>query len=252
MEFSIDPSPSEQVVFSHYDPVTFPKFRIVFERTGKNDEIQVLAQPPEEADTAIVMENRSDKEVTALKYNWVLIGGDGDVKMQTVSLDSYVTNFYRALLRPKERMLITRVGTVDEAVIDHVQGGGGAISAGISFRDHHADVASLRFQVDMLLFADGEITGPDTGKFALEMRQREIAAEYVARHIRLAESEGRDVTPVLSAVEEIAMRTDPLLKWVRQYAQQYLRAMHHGTENMHEAILSQLENHPKLPKFYRP
>jgi hypothetical protein len=40
----------------------------------------------------------------------------------------------------------------------------------------------------MLLFADGEVTGPDTHRFALEMRQREIAAEFVARHIRLAES----------------------------------------------------------------
>jgi hypothetical protein len=64
-------------------------------------------------------------------------------------------------------------------------------------------VTSLRFEIDMLLFADGELAGPDTDKFAAELRGRKPAAEFVAKQIRLAEAEGRDVTPVLSALAEI-------------------------------------------------
>jgi hypothetical protein len=49
----------------------------------------------------------------------------------------------------------------------------------------------------------GEIVGPDNGRFAVELRCRQRAAEFVAKQIRLAEAEDRDVTPVPSALAEI-------------------------------------------------
>ena len=114
------------------------------------------------------------------------------------------------------------------------------------------------FDVDMLLFADGEIVGPDTGKFALELRCRQRAAEFVAEQIRLAEAESRDVSPVLSALAVIPLLRDRLYphgdfvaSWVRQYASQYLRAVHHKNEVMRRGTLRRLENHSTLPKFYR-
>jgi hypothetical protein len=128
----------------------------------------------------------------------------------------------------------------------------------VDFRDSIAEVTSLAFVVDMLMFADGEIVGPDDGKFAGELRCRRRAAEFVAKQVRPAEAESRDVTPVLSAPAEFPILNDPLYppgdfitRWIRQHASQYLRAVHHSDDFLRAATLRRLENHRLLPRYYR-
>jgi hypothetical protein len=258
MDLTIGPSPSDQIAVSRYDSAVFPNFRIIFEVARDEGALHLLAQPAEEADTAVVMENCGDRDVTALQYAWVMTDEEGKVKTHRVSFDGYGGNFYHPVLTAKKRRLITRLGAVDEGMIDHVLRGGGVIAGHVGDRYPIDNVTALRFDVDMLLFADGEIAGLDTGRFAAELRCRERAAAYVARHIRLADTEGRDPTPVLAALAEIPLvgnpghaPRDPLVNWVRRYAQEYLRAMCHKIDGMREGILSRLESHPPLPKFYR-
>jgi hypothetical protein len=121
-------------------------------------------------------------------------------------------------------------------------------------------VVLLRLEIDMLLFADGEIAGPDSSKFAAELITRKPVAEFVARQIRLAEAEHRDIAPVLSALAEVPCfgrpghaQADPLVHWTRRYAREYLRAAGRkiGNVDMREAKLRHLESRPALPKFYR-
>jgi hypothetical protein len=258
MKFAINPSPTHQVVFSRYDAALFPKFQSVFEEVRNRDAFNLLAQPREEAARALVMENRRDKDVTAMRYEWAMTNADGTVKKRTVSYDSYLLEEYHAVLPAKERKLISRMGAVDETLIDHVLAGGGVFAGGVDFRDSMAEVTSLVFTVDMLLFADGEIAGPDNGKFAEELRCRRRAAEFVAKQIRLAEAESRDVAPVLSALAEVPTFRNRLYpqggfvtSWIRQYASQYLRALHHKDDFLRTATLRRFENHATLPKFYR-
>ena len=47
------------------------------------------------------------------------------------------------------------------------------------------------------------MAGPETNRFAAELLCRKPAAEFVARQIRSAQADGRDVTPVLSALDKI-------------------------------------------------
>ena len=76
----------------------------------------------------------------------------------------------------------------------------------------------------------------------------------------MAQKEGRDVTPVLTALVEAPSigsvsrpEGDPLFNSVRHYASEYLRSMHRkmGNVDMAEAKLRHLENRPTLPNFYR-
>jgi hypothetical protein len=91
--------------------------------------------------------------------------------------------------------LITRSATVDESLIQHVLGGGGSMGGRVgSGRPSLAGVTSLQLEIDMLLFSDGEIAGPDSEKFAAELQSRKPAAEFVAKQIQLAQADGRDVT----------------------------------------------------------
>jgi hypothetical protein len=261
LDFIFGPSPSPDVVLSRYDAALFPKFRFIFQEPGSDRRFQRLAQGPEEANTSVVMENRADKDITALRYYWAVTDENGSEKKHTASSDSYTADVYDPVLRAGDRKLICRRNTVDESLIEHVLGGGSTISVSFeSRREPPVNVSSLRLDIDMLLFADGEIAGPDTDNFAAELRCRKTAALFIAKQIRLAEAEGRDVTPVLTALAEMPRfgrpryaREDPMVNGIERYARQYMWAMRHppGPFDRLAAQLRHLENQLMLPKFYR-
>jgi hypothetical protein len=259
MELTLCVSPSPEIALSCYDSVLFPKFRSIFEGSQSQSPLRLLVREPQEANTAVVMENRSDRDITALRYCWVVADEDGSEKKHTVSADSYMVDVYHPVLGRGDRKLISWSTTVDESLIDHVLRGGGYIGA--TFYSPHVDpINSLRFELDFVLFMDGEIAGPDKDRYAVQLRCRKPAAEFVAKQIRLAESKGRDVTPVLSAITEIPhignlrpAQGDLLVYWIKKYAGDYLGTVRHniGTVNSPEAKLRHLENRPVLPKFHR-
>jgi hypothetical protein len=260
MEFLLGSSPSAEISLSRYDPAIFPKFRSVFGTSDSEGSLRYLTSKPEEANTAVVMENHSDRDITALRYCWFVKGDDQSEKRHTASADSYMVDVYHPVLRHRDRKLITLSTTIDESLLDHVQGGGGFIGGGTFYRPTVGVVNSLRFEIDFVLFADGEIAGIDTDKYAAELRCRKPAAEFIVKQIRLAESEHRDVTPVLSALADMPHigsrhhgQGDPLVLWVNEYARDYLRALGRNTSSVNtpEAKLRHLENRPTLPKFYR-
>ncbi|MGA8493775.1 MAG: hypothetical protein WB711_25370 [Terriglobales bacterium] len=261
MDFAVGASPTTDVILSRYEAALFPKFRTIFEESPSESLLQFLAQPPEEAERAIVLENRASKDVTALRYQWVMTGEDGKQRTHTVSSDSYMVDVYHPVLGVGDRKLICWSATVDESLIEHVLRGGGSMVGGVgSGRASLTGVTSLRLEIDMLLFSDGEIAGPDAEKFAAELQSRKPAAEFVAKQIRLAEAEGRDVTPVVSALAEFPClgrlghaQGDPLVHWTRHYAREYLHAMRRKSEriDMREARLRHFENRPTPPRFYR-
>jgi hypothetical protein len=101
-----------------------------------------------------------------------------------------------------------------------------------------------------VVFADGEIAGPDPSHYAAELQGRKRAAEYVAKHVRLAKLEERDPTPVVAALRDMPhLRSDLLAHLVCEYARTYLRqsSMRSGLVDWTEAALKHLENRPNLP-----
>jgi hypothetical protein len=244
---------------SRYDAALFPTFRVVFESPAIDGPLRFLALSPEEAGRAVVMENHAGKDVTALVDCWTMTSEDGKTRTRTTSSDSYMVDVYHPVLRAGDRKLIMLSTSLDESLIEHVLRGGGCMGVGTR-RKPLIGVTSLRLDIDMLLFADGEITGRDSGKFARELRFRKPAAEFVAKQVRRAKDEGRDVEPVLSALAEIPClgrlghaQGDPLVHWTRHHARDYLRSMNRETTGIDwaEARLRYLENRPTLPKFYR-
>jgi hypothetical protein len=108
----------------------------------------------------------------------------------------------------------------------------------------------------LIVFIDAKSPVPTPDHFACELQGRKLAGEFVAKQIRLARAEGRDVTPVLTALAEapaLARQGDPLFRSVRHYASVFLRNMHDKTGNLDiaEAKLRHLESRPTLPNFYR-
>ena len=261
MELTIAPSPSGKILLSRYTADSYPSFRIIFEPDKDPGPLRFLAQAAAEREAAVVMVNASDKDVTALRYYWLMATAHGGVKRHRVSSDSYMVDVFHPVLKARDRKFVSRDMTVDESLIEHVLAGGGYMGGQIGSKTESFDeVKSLRLEIDMVLFADGEIAGPDSEGFAAELQCRKPAAEFVARQIRSAEKEDREVTAILSALADIPHRRpaghgqgDPMLHWVRYYVRDYLRAIPRqiGWVNIREAKLRHLESRPALPKFYR-
>ncbi len=179
----------------------------------------------------------------------------GNSRAQRLENDSYMVNVFRPVAEPHSRHLITPSADVDEASIDHVLKGGGLIGGrvrGFSANPVFAgDTAKLTFQLDLVVFEDGEIAGPDPDLYAAKLQSRRPAAEFIAKQVRMARAEHRDVTPVLSALAEAPFgRGDPLACWIQHYARDYLRHKIGGSD-AEQAALQRLENLPRLPEFYR-
>jgi hypothetical protein len=260
MQLTIFPSPSPVVVVHRYDSAAFPAFAPLFEAIAESSPLRHFVRNPEEATFSIVLENRGEKAITAWRYQWVSTSAAGERRIHKFSSDGYGVDMFRPVAEPGSRHLITPSTSVDEALLKQIGAGGGFIASVSGGKRSWTEVGELTFEIQFLLFADGEIAGPDPDHYALELQCRKRGAEFIAKQIRLAEAEGRDVTPVLSALAEAPSlgglglaQGDPLLHWVRHYAKDFLRNMHRklGEFDMREAKLRHLENRPDLPKFYR-
>ena len=111
-------------------------------------------------------------------------------------------------------------------------------------------MVALRFELDMILFEDGELAGSDIDGYAAGLQTRKPAAQFIAEQIRLALAEGRDVKSLLDALVKHRPRPNDFLaysKWL--YAMQCLSWAHH--ERGWEERLRSLENRPVMPRFYR-
>jgi hypothetical protein len=255
---NILPSPSAEIGLTPYDQAAFPTFRQVFEVHERSPLIH-LAPDPEEESVAIVFENRSGKAITGLGYRWIVTDDLGKSHTRTCFSDSYLVDVYRAMAEPGSRHLVTPSGMLDEALIEHVLGGGGHMGSGSKTRPFD-NIVEITFEIDLVLFGDGEVSGPDPDRHARELQCRKPAAEFVAKQIRRTRSAGLDVQPVLSALAEIPClgrlgqaHSDPLVQWTRHYAQDYFRHMRRTGSGVDwaEASLRHLENRPTLPKFHR-
>ena len=130
MRLQLIPSPSDYIVLTPYREKDSLVFRNVFEKMQEDSPLRHFAQDPEAAETAIVIENQSQKEITALRYRWVFVDAEGKNRKKTSSSDSYAVDVYRPVMSPGSRLLVTQAGSVDEALINRVLAGGGIIAAG--------------------------------------------------------------------------------------------------------------------------
>lgn len=256
---NIIPSPSAEVVITPYGEATFPEFRQIFEAVPEDSPLRHFARDPAEAAVSIVLENRSDKAITAWRFRWRRTDQAGKLRSSTASGDSYMTDVFRAVAEPGSRHLVGPSGTLDKRNIEHALGGGTFITITNRERGALAEVVEVSFEIDFVLFADGEIAGPDADRYATELGCRKHAAEFIARQIRLAMVEGRDATPVLTALAEMPCLgrlghgpVDALSHLVRDFAQEYLR--HQKTRlarrDATDTGLRRLETRPELPRFY--
>ena len=257
----ITSSPCPDIVITPFDEALYPEFKQIFAPHPESSPLRYFARDTAEIPLTIVLENRAGKAITGLSYRWRKLDRTGKVRNHTASSDSYFVDVFRPIAVPGSRHLIGPSGRLDEATVHYAQAGGNFIGGKIRVTSPPLpEVVEVTFEIDLIVFADGEIAGPDPDRFATLLQCRKPAAEFVARQVRLADAEGRDATPVISALAEIPHigrrghgPYDPMVHMTVTFAREYLRRVQHkiGELDMREVELRRLENRPELPKFYR-
>ena len=102
MRFTILPSPIDDVVLIPYEEGAFPKFSQLFEIPSPSSRLRFLALDPDDAATALVLENSSARAITALSYRWVMTDASGKERTHAVTSDSYMVDVYRPVLTRAE------------------------------------------------------------------------------------------------------------------------------------------------------
>jgi hypothetical protein len=240
-----------EVIFTRFDGPAFPKFEAFIEKVSQP---KSPIWDPEHAALLVVLDNQSDKAITGLRLRWSLSGGAGQTRVHLFSSDSYALERFEPVVGPRSLLLLSPSASIGEKLADHVLAGGGMMGGGTSRRPILAGVVSATLEADLILFQDGEIAGNDPDRFAFELQCRQQAAKFIAEQIRLAEAEGRDVEPVLSAlIGAPKAKGDVMARWLQRYAQDYLHRARNkiGTVDLATGQLRNFERRPELPKFYR-
>jgi hypothetical protein len=260
MRFKILPSPSRYILLHHYCKEVFPVFNRLFETRSPSPVLRSSARDPREADIAVILENRSEKPITAWRFGWQFVDALNQQSNGTTSGDSYGVDRFRPIADPASRHLITPSACVSESTVHRILSGAGIVASSSARQKMSTELTEVTFEIQLIVFLDGEIIGHDPDDYAVELQGRKRAAEFVAKQIRMAEKQGWDITPVLNALVEAPSLSDlgrpqgdPLFRSVRRYAGDYLRSIHYkmGELDMAKAKLRHLENRPALPNFYR-
>jgi len=100
--------------------------------------------------------------------------------------------------------------------------------------------------IDVIIFDDGLVVGPNTTHFDTELENRKLAATVVAKQIRNAQARGEDPKDTLERIaSSMPMRDDTLATWTVRYA----KILAHCPKL--ERQLQALEKLPEPPAFHK-
>ncbi len=255
MWLHIVPSPLDEIELSRYIERELPAFGRLQEAAVRSLPLRQLLGGVEEDAGTVVLENAGAKDLTALAWRWTFVDAEEKSRTRTFSVDSYGEVGTRPVAASGSRLRLTPDGGIGEVPVEGVQAArytSGRVPGARTAQQVLPGVMEVWFQLDLLLFADGELAGSDPDRFALELQCRGRAAGYVEQQIRAAMAEGRDAAPILAALRDVPhLHDDALARTVSRFAREALRRSAHTSTHAFDASLKYLESRPELPEFYR-
>jgi hypothetical protein len=179
---SIQQSPGLQVALAPFSISQFPVFA----------PMQAGGDFVEQA--AFVISNESDQGIIGVAVRWVIGKPNGVTASHASSTHAYLSAPATPLVEPKGRLLVTPSSFVRESILTS---GGGIVGGHLSRRDivsKFTDAEHINAEVDCIIFADGEVVGPDNLKLTDSIQDRQEALAAVLAQIHAARSKGEDPT----------------------------------------------------------
>jgi hypothetical protein len=194
--------------------------------------------------------NNSDKDVVAVDAKWTLVDKSGNTDVWRFTSDSFLDVKARPVIAAHSRILVgprmwVREDSIQSYLASEMLMAKRAALEKLAGR--LAAASAVYVGVDSLIFADGEVAGPNSDEFDREIARRKLAAEDVLGVVQDARLSGRDPAVALRAfvARMDAAGADPRATWGRRFARQL------QDPERFEGNLYYLEHLPPPPKFYR-
>jgi len=198
---------------------------------------------------SFVVTNLSNRAILALAVEWSYTAQDGHEGRGFARSSSLSTNT-GAVVQPHARLFVGPKIFLPEslAFAPHM----GSPFEALDGRLAHwvATASEITAKIDVVVFEDGELVGPDQSQFAVEIQSQKTAADQIASKVRYAQSQGQDTTAMIKQIAEAPMQstTDFIGLWSGLYAQQLLSAR---SSSDFDVRLTAMEKTPTPLKIFR-
>jgi hypothetical protein len=196
---------------------------------------------------AFVLTNKSSKQITGLAVRYILIDATGQSHTTRYRTDSYTLATFVPVLDTSKQMLIAPGVFLAENLADKGRLGvpNYASEKLRPLADLIAGAQSAEAQLDAVIFADGEVVGPDALKFPEEIWARYSAAQDILERLKAAARNGATAEAVLTQYLSTPVSKNDLAgRWRQRFADAVLNAA--PRKNMAEWLATRIAP----PKFY--
>jgi hypothetical protein len=195
---------------------------------------------------AFVLTNQSNKAIVAIMVQWTYVDSTGHPRVSNTYSDSFMQPKYTAYLPARARLLVAPGAFLPESLAQSAH-----IGAQLDDLDgrRERDIASaseIAAHIDLIIFEDGELVGPNQTRYEVMIQDRKLAATQIAMQLRNTLANGDDPKVTIGHIlESVPAQSDYVGTWTHTYAKMIRRAP--SVEKQLEA----LETLPEPPKFYR-
>jgi hypothetical protein len=228
-------SPVAGISLKPFDAKQFPAFaEIITISPALND-----AQP-----ASFVIDNGSDRAIIGVGVQWIFINRSGGQDIYSSRTHSFLSPKAPPLVPTSGRMFVAPQVFIPEAAVTS----GGLIGTVPPARIVALlqSASSIHVRIDSIIFADGEVIGPNRLNLPGEIQDRKIAADLISRHVHTARTLGKD--PV-AALHDLLASPSPLGSGVDKHKNQFVSQL--SSTKHFDAVLSFIEAIPSPPKFFR-
>jgi hypothetical protein len=210
-------SPMPGVSFAAFNAAQFPVFNPIFIRSTEHARVQ---------SASFVVSNQTDRAIIGIALLWKITDASGGWSPYTLRTHSFLSTTPLPVVLPKGVLLVTPGSFFPEAAMLQ---SGGIIGSAPSEKiiNQFNGATDINIQVDCIIFADGEVVGPDQLHLPADIQARKAGADAIVKEVHAAQSKGQDPTTVLRQLRARANSADDrVAKHVSQFAGQLLSTQH--------------------------
>ena len=216
-----------------YDPSVHRLFQPTFEQIPNLAQLKYAS---------VVILNTSTRGVTGLRVRWTLIDPVGMESAHVSSSHSYFFSNTAVLIPPNGLLLVVPDAFLPEVVVNGFFGSPPPPKTVDKFRAARAS----RFDIEAIIFEDGEVVGQNALPLVISIQDRRIAADMVLKRAHDAISVGQDPAEALRTWRSGgAAWGSPVARHRSMFVRDLL------TTHDFASGLRFLEQIPRPPKFFR-
>jgi hypothetical protein len=155
---------------------------------------------------AFILKNQTATAVTVIVAKWAYTDKNGNSQQRNIYCDSYLLSPVDPLINPNDAALVTPDGCVRQEYLSRLRTQKFFGSPLDSVRNKDIlktkdSISAIRISIDSVIFADGQIWGPDSVQYFRTLMQRQVIRQSVADEVAAAKKAGEDVSERLDRIQ---------------------------------------------------